>query len=213
MNLERLKKFIPSPVPIGLLALIGLLLLSGLLYYKAVRAQRYLEPSLALAQPRIEFAHNISRLFEEEFGTKKIDGMLLSGNSIFVDTSLIFVEPSKQIVINKMFLKKLSNIFLSMLSDSEMRSHFDLILISTRVHFSPSMEENKKRRITGQYLAESIVDSMYKVEPVLAKHYGIFAPTAVPERPDKKYHWVEFRIVPSERVHIEMMKSLNKYFF
>lgn len=213
MSLERLKKFIPSPVPVVLLTLIGLLLLSALLYYKAVRAQRYLEPSLALAQPRIEFTHNISQLFEKEFGPMKIEGVVLSGNSIFVDDSLIFSGPVMRKVIDRVFLKKLSNIFLSMLRDSEMRSHFDLILISTRIDFSPSMAENNKRRVTGQHISESIVDSLYKVEPVLAKYYGIFAPTAVPDRPDKKHNWVEFRIVPSERVHIEMMKSLNKYIF
>lgn len=213
MSYERLKKIIPSPVPIGLLALIGILLLSALLYYKAVRAQRYLEPSLALAQPRIEFAHNIRRLFEKEFGPEGIQGIILSGSSLFVDTSLLITGPANRKVIDHAFLKKLTNIFLSMLIDSEMRSHFDLILVSSRVHFSPSMEENRQRRLTGQYIAESIVDSMYKVEPALQKHYGIFAPTAVPDEPDKKYNWVEFRIVPSERVHIEMMKSLNKYFF
>ena len=68
MKYKRIQKFIPHPVPIVILTLIGLLLLSALLYYKAVRSQRYLEPSLALAQPRIEFIHKIGLFFQEEFG-------------------------------------------------------------------------------------------------------------------------------------------------
>ncbi len=68
------------------------------------------------------------------------------------------------------------------------------------------------RRIEGQNIAGFIMDSMYKVEPGLMKYYGRLAPTAQPDKPGPKY-WVEFMIVPSERVHVEMMESLNKYIF
>ena len=213
MKYKRIQKFIPHPVPIVILTLIGLLLLSALLYYKAVRSQRYLEPSLALAQPKIEFIHKINLFFQEEFGTDNVKGVLLSGNSIFVNSALIYSDPADSEIINTVFLAKVSSVFLSILEDTEMRSHLDLILISSRIHFSPSVKENRRRRIEGQLIAESVVDAMYKIEPALMKYYGIFAPTAVPDKPHKTYNWVEFRIVPSERVHIEMMRSLDKYFF
>ena len=150
MNFDRLKKIIPTAAPVGILILIGILLLSALLYYKSVRAQRYLEPSLALAQPRIAFANKVTLLFQKEFGPKRINGVVLTGNSIFVDNSLIFGSPDGPRVVDTVFLEKLSNIFLSMLSDPDMRSHFDLILVSARIHFSPSIDENKKRRIRGR---------------------------------------------------------------
>jgi len=213
VNSGYIKKLTPTAAPVGILILIGMLVLSALLYYKSVRGQRYLEPSLALAQPRVEFAHKITLLFQKEFGLKRINGVVLSGNSIFVDSSLIYGSPSGPRVLDTVFLKKLSSIFLSMLSDPEMRSHFDLILVSARIHFSLSVDENKLRRIRGLRIADSIVESMYSVSPALMKHYGMLAPTAVPDKPSAKYNWVEFRIVPSERVHVEMMESLNKYFF
>ncbi len=212
MNFDRLNRNIPTLAPLGILILIGMLLLSALLYYKSVRAQRYLEPSLALAQPRIEFANKVTLLFEKEFGPERIRGVVLSGNSIFVDSTLIFNDPRNPEGVDTAFLKKLSSIFLSMLSNHEMKSHFNLILVNSRVHFSLNIKENRIRRIRGQHIAGSIMDSMYTVEPALMKYYGIFAPTAQPDKPGAK-NWVEFRIVPSERVHVEMMESLNKYFF
>jgi hypothetical protein len=213
MNQKQIQKLIPPAAPIVILALIGLLLLSALLYYKAVRAQRYLEPSLALVQPGIEFAHKIRLLFKEEFGTDNVKGVLLVGNSVFIDNSLIYSDPDDLKTVDNVFLAKVSSVFLSILEDKEMRSHFDLVLISSRIHFSYKVEENRSRRIKGQLIAGSVVDAMYKVEPDLMKYYGIFAPTAVPDKPHKTYNWVEFRIVPNERVHIEMMKGLEKYFF
>lgn len=213
MNYKRIQKVVPPPAPIVILTLIGALLLSALLYYKAVRAQRYLEPSLALVQPRIEFTHKIRLLFKEEFGTDDIQGVLLSGDSIFIEHALIYRGPAGSKRIDNVFLSKVSRVFLSILEDTEMRSHFDLILISSRIHFNPSPEENRNRRRKGLLIAESVVDAMYQVEPSLLKYYGIFAPTAVPDKPHKTHNWIEFRIVPSERVHIEMMKGLEKYLF
>jgi hypothetical protein len=205
-------KKIPTLAPIGILMLIGILLLSALLYHKSVRAQRFLEPSLALAKPRIEFANNVNLLFQKEFGPDLVKGVVLYGNSIFVDSSLIFDNVANPKVIDTVFVKKLSNIFLSMLGDPAMRSHFDLILVSSRVEFSPSIQENRLRRRKGQYNAQSIIDYMYIVVPSLMKYYGTLAPTVVPNKSNTEYNWVEFKIVPSERAHVQIMESLEKYF-
>ena len=213
MKFDRFKKFILPSGPILVLILIGLMFLSALLYYKAVRAQRYLEPSLSIAQPRIDFIQDISRLLVKEFGTEKINGIILASNSIFVDGSLIFSDPVHRKAIDGMFLKKLSQVFLSMLQDQDMRSQFDLVLVSTRLKVSPSMDVTAKKRTERQHIAESILNSLYKVEPGLLKYYGTFTATTIPIPPNQKDNWVEFRIVPSEHLHIELMKSLNKYFF
>jgi hypothetical protein len=73
---------------------------------------------------------------------------------------------------------------------------------------------NKRQRNEIQHKAELILYSLYNLEPTLEKEYGIyFAATAVPVEPLTADNWVEFRIIPSEHLHIEMIKSLEKYFF
>jgi hypothetical protein len=186
---------------------------SALLYYKAVRAQRYLEPSLSIAQPRIDFMQDISRLLVKEFGTEDIKGIILASNSIFVDGSLIFSDPFHRKAIDSLFIKKLSRVFLSMLQDQDMRFQFNLILVSTRFNVSPSMDMTRKKRTKRQHIAESILDSLYQLEPDLSKHVGTFTATTIPVQPNQQDNWVEFRIVPNEHLHIELMKSLDKYSF
>jgi hypothetical protein len=208
-----MKNFILPPGPILALTLIGLMFLSALLYYKAVRAQRYLEPSLSIAQPRIDFMMNINSLLEDEFGTEKFPGIALARNSIFVEGSLIFPDPARRKAIDSMFLKRLSRVFLSMLQDHDMRSQFDLVLVSTKFKVSPRIDVTTNKRTERRQIAESILDSLYKVEPGLLKYYGTFTTTVIPVQPNQKDNWVEFRIIPSEHLHIELMKSLNKYFF
>jgi len=68
MKKVSINKFILPPGPILILTLIGLLLLSALLYYRAVKIQRFLEPVLAITQPRIAFSKNIYNLLLREFG-------------------------------------------------------------------------------------------------------------------------------------------------
>ena len=213
MRFDRFKKIILPPGPILALTLIGLMFSSALLYYKAVRAQRYLEPSLSIAQPRVDFIQNIRRLLVKEFGTEKINGIVLARNYIFVDGSLIFPDPVHQNAIDGKFLKKLSQVFLSMLQDQDMRSQFDLILVSTRFKVNPRMDVTRKIRTERQYIAESILNSLYQVEPGLINYFGTFTATAIPVQPNQKDTWVEFRIIPSEHLHIELMESLKKYFF
>jgi hypothetical protein len=213
VKFDRLRKFILPPGPILVLTLTGLIFSSALLYYKAVRAQRYLEPSLAIAQPKVDFIQNIRRLLIREFGTEKINGIVLARNYILVDSSLIFPDPVHRKKIDSIFLKKLSQVFLAMLQDQGMRSQFNLVLISTRLKVNSKMEVTAQKRTEKQYIAESIMNSLYKVEPNLLKYYGTFTATAILVQPNQNDNWVEFRIIPSEHLHIELMKSLQKYFF
>lgn len=213
MKLEKQKKYFMQPGHMISLTLIGFLLLSALLYYKAVRAQRYLEPSLALAQPRIEFAKRINQLLENEFGSEKITGVVLASNSIYVDKSLIFADPVNKEIANTMFIKKMSKVFLSILQDSHMKSQIELILVSERFRVSPHLEVTKQKRSVSQHIADLILDSLLDAEPELLKYYGLFTATAAPVQQDKKDNLIEFLIIPSEHLHIEMIKSLEKYFY
>ena len=89
MKEVRIKKFILPPGPILILTLIGLLLLSALLYYRAVRIQRFLEPALAITQPRITFSKNINNLILREFGKEESKGIKFRTGSILVEQSLL----------------------------------------------------------------------------------------------------------------------------
>lgn len=214
MSVNGKNKFTLLPGHILGLTLIGLLLVSAFVYYKAVKAQRYLEPTLAIAQPRIKFAKNLGLLIEKEFGSKNIKGVVHTASSIFVDEALLFKDTPGKKIPDTVFIQRLSQIFLSILQDPQLRTHFDLILVSTRLPISPHLDMNKRQRNEMQHKAELILYSLYKVEPNLEREYGIyFAAAAVPVEQLKRDNWVEFRIIPSEHLHIEMIKSLEKYFF
>ncbi len=204
----------PQPGHMLGLILMGVLLLSALLYYREVKVQRYLEPSLAIAQPRIEFNRRIRQVIEKEFGSARPVGLIFSANSIFVEDALIFRDPAKREVPDPAFMARLSQVFLSILGDPEMRLQFDLILIGTSLPLSPHVQMNRIKRFEMQHIAESIMDALYNAEPEIEKNYkNYFASTAIPVLRTKSDKWVEFRIIPNEHLHTEMIKSLEKYFF
>lgn len=214
MGVYRMKKIIPPPGHMLGITLTGILLLSALLYYRAVNAQRYLEPSLAVAQPRIEFAQKITRLLAEEFGPGKVKGIIFTGNAIFVEDSLIFSDPVKRSATRPEFIKKMARVFLTILNDTQMKPHIDLIMIGTRLPVSPHPGMNRIKKIEMQNIAERIKESLYGVEPGLQEKYRrYFVATAVSDERTKSDRWVQFRIIPGEQLHIEMIKSLDKYFF
>ncbi len=90
MNARSLWKLVPPAGPVLSLLLVGLVLLSALLYYRAVKIQRFLEPALALSQPRNEFAKNIKSIYQKEFGTKPVTGLRIKASSILMDRSFLF---------------------------------------------------------------------------------------------------------------------------
>jgi hypothetical protein len=101
---------------------------------------------------------------------------------------------------------------LSILEDNKMRIYFDHIMIGTQFPISPHFEINKKLRIEKGHRAELILDALYKIEPRLEQNYGnYFAVTALPVNPLQRSMFIEFVIIPSERLHIEMIRSLGKY--
>jgi len=196
------------------ITLIGLLLLSALIYYKSVKAQRYLEPSLAILEPQVAFAQKISDLINEEFGSKQNRGVIFTANSILVDDRLIFTDPFNKESVKPDFVRKLGNIMMAMLGDAQMRLHFELILISTRLPLSPHLILNKQKQIEKQNNAELVLNALYKISPELKNNYALyFTSSVIPVRPKQNENWIEFRFIPTEHLHIDMMKSLKKYSF
>ena len=208
-----IKKFILPPGPILILTLIGLLLLSALLYYRAVKIQRFLEPALAITQPRITFSKNINNLLLREFGKEESEGIKFKAGSIFVEQSLLISGVRNIKGEDTVVLKKLGRVFMDAFSDPDIRDNISLILVIARPPLSPEKISNKELRYQIQNRAGLILNSIYKVAPGLESNYGrYFAATALPVgRAVKETEWIEFRIIPTEKLHIEVLQSLEKY--
>jgi hypothetical protein len=207
-----LKRLMPQQGPLFVLTLIGILLLTAVLYYRAIKVQRFLEPALAISQPRNEFAQNINKLLSKEFGNNTIEIRFMMG-SILIEESVLFAGNDRIKGSAPKILKKLSNVFISALDDENMRSYISNILIIAYFPLSSDSGSNNMMRTEMQHRAELILDSMYKAEPKLKKDYGTyFAATAMPvAAPEGETGWIMFRIIPSELVHIEVLQRLHKY--
>jgi hypothetical protein len=110
-------------------------------------------------------------------------------------------------------LKKLARVFISALRDPEMSPHIDLILVSATVPQSGDMEMNRMRRREMRDKAGLVLNSLYREEPELESDFSTrFAATVkTSEVPEGMGEWVEFRIVHSQMLHIEVLKRFQKY--
>ena len=215
MKSDAIKKLIPPLGPLFSLTLVGLLLLSAILYYRAVKIQRFLEPALAISEPRMKFNQNIRGLLAREFSPGQIKGIKFRAGTILVDESLIFERAhSKGGSTEPVVLKKLSRFFLSALDNPEIRENISLILIIVRFPLGKDMILNRQARFAVQDSTVLLLNSLFTAEPRLEKDYTIFfTATAIPaiEPPGEGGSAVEFRIIPTERLHIDILDRLHKY--
>ncbi len=213
MKSKSLWRYAPPAGPLLGLLLIGLVLLSALLYYRAVKIQRFLEPALALSQPRNEFAKNISAIFQKEFGTGAVEGLTVKSSSIVMDTAMLFNRDGSIKPSARSDFRKLSRIFLALLANEHTRSEISLILIIGRYAPFGSSPATGMERFRAQQLTGLIEDALFHVEPTLGRGYGAyFGVTALPmHQQAQSPSQVEFRIIPSEYLHIEVLEKLEKY--
>ncbi|SPP99722.1 hypothetical protein NBG4_110025 [Candidatus Sulfobium mesophilum] len=213
MKEESIRKFILPPGPILSILLIGLLLLSVLLYYRAITIQRFFEPALAMTQPRIKFSNNINNLLLKEFGKEEIKGIKFKTGSILIEQSMLFPDTQNIDVAEPVILEKLGHVILSALSDPDIRDNISLIIVITRFPLNSGITSNKELRYQLQRRAELIRESLFSIEPQLEEKYGTyFAATAMAVDPTvKETNWIEFRIISTEMLHIEVLKRLEKY--
>src|SRR5512135_2039485 len=129
MNGKNPWKYVPPPGPVLSLLLIGLVLLSSLLYYRSVKIQRFLEPALALSQPRNEFTKNIKQIIQKEFGAGKIEGLNVRTSSIVMETSLLFSPDGHLKASAQTDLQKLARVFLALMKDDHLKSEISVVLI------------------------------------------------------------------------------------
>jgi len=213
MGLFPFRKLILQPGPILSLTLIGILLLSAVIYYRANNVQRFLEPALALSEPRLKFSQNIRDILSKEFDTKELKGIRFKSGSIFVEHSLLF-EPSRQMKeVNPVVMKKLGRVFISVLQAPETRSNISLILVCMSYPSGTNELLNKEFRFYIQERAVLLLNSLFFVEPGLEKNYGrYFAAAALPASSTlKEPPPLEFRLIPTEQLHIEVLQRLEKY--
>ncbi len=215
MNSDAVKKLIPPLGPLFSLTLIGVLLLSAILYYRAVKIQRFLEPALAISEPRMNFNRNIRALIAKEFSPRQRKGITFSAGTIVVDESLIFESThSKEQPGVPVVLRKLSRVFAAALDNPEIRKNISLILITARFPLTKDVILNRQKRFEVQDRAVLILNSLFVAEPTLEKKYtSFFTATAIPaaEPPKAGGMAIEFRIVPTERLHIEVLERLEGY--
>lgn len=213
MNMDSLRKYMLPPGPILSLTLVGLMLLSALLYYRAIKIQRFLEPAFAISEPRIQFAQSINSLLVREFGEGDVKGISFSGGSIFVQQSLLVESEHHEKDSGSGIIEKLSRVFLAALHDPGIRGHVSLILVNAKFRISRDSKLNRIMRSRTQQVADMVLNALYASEPTLEVYYGgYFAASALPVRATaREADWIEFRIVPTERMHIDVLQRLGKY--
>lgn len=213
MKFGFLRKILLPPGPILSLTLIGLLLLSAVLYYKAVRFQRFMEPALAISHPRAEFIEKIRNLIADEFGLGQPAAVRFAMDSILVDGSLVATELLREKKSESVFFKKLSGLFLSILRESELRPHVDLILVITRLPVTAHRETDNTRGVDMEHRAESVLASLYASAPELKQIYGDYFAAVTAAAYGNETMRVEFRFIQGEHLHIEFLQRLQKYVY
>lgn len=206
-------RLVPSAGPVLSLLLIGLVLLSALLYYRAVKIQRFLEPALALSQPRNELSRRLNQSFREEFGDRPVAGLQVRTGSIVMHRSALFLPSGKLRPEGKSRLKKLARVFRSLLDDEQVRPGISRIMIVTRFPHRAEPGANVPARMNEQFMVGFIQDALFLEEPLLGRRYAPYFTTGTQPlgSGDRIEGTVEFFIVPSEYLHIKVLERLEKY--
>jgi len=200
------------PGPLFSFLLVGLVLLSGLLYYRAIKIQRFLEPALALSQPRNVFSEAILQAVEKEFGKGPVPGISVRTSSLIIDQTLLVSSSGKVHPAGRTVLQRMARIFKGLMEDTNTRADINLVLISAGYPPGRSSSETEER-LKVQRMLGGLLDGIYQAEPILRDDYLNFfatAPRAVPSREGYRER-IEFRIIPSEMLHMEFLQRLQKY--
>jgi hypothetical protein len=213
MGAFSFKKLILPPGPILSLTLIGVLLVSAVIYYRAINVQRFLEPALAISEPRLKFSQNVRDALSKEFSPEELKGVRFRAGSIFVEQSMLFGSSRPVKTVNEAVVKKLGRVFLSLLRKPETRSNISLILVSISYPPGQNAMMNKEFRFFTQERAGLLLNSLFFVEPELEKNYGRYFTAAALPASSKMLESppLEFRLIPTERLHIEVLQRLEKY--
>jgi hypothetical protein len=205
---ENVRNIIPAE-PVVILALIGLMLIGAILYYRSVNLQRFLEPSLAVLEPRTMLSSRLKDLTNEELGPEYSPGIIVLSTGLMIHKSLLLSpEYHKPSIITQRLANMLNRLF----EDPWMAGNVEMIMVKTSAPVDLPLEQREKVKHNMQQQSESVLESILGTSPALAeKHSDKFAATAVLSRNTKNYDWVMLDIIPSERLHIEVLERLGKY--
>ena len=90
---RSVRRLVPIEFVVAL-TLIGLILVGAVLYSNSIRFQRFIEPMIAVLQPRGEFSERFKQLILGEFETLNKDEVVLRGNILRVRRSFLTDEGS-----------------------------------------------------------------------------------------------------------------------
>ena len=88
----------------------------------------------------------------------------------------------------------------------------EMILVKTSVPMNLPPEIAKQAQEQMRQQSETVLKAILGINPALAEgHSDRFAATTVLSRKVENADWVEMEIIPSERLHIEVLERLGKY--
>ena len=204
------RRLAPVEFVVGL-TLIGSILVGAVLYSNSIRFQRFIEPMLAVLQPRSEFSLRLKQLMLEEFEILNRDEIVLHGNILRVRRSFLADEGSHRSGFRN--FERLGRVFLGMMEDNWMRANTDFIMVSLQAPYLLNEEENRQIRQATARDAELVLVTVLNATPELrAKYAPLFTSSVISSPPSAHLgEWVTFHIMPSERLHAEVLKRLEKY--
>lgn len=202
------RKLIPAE-PVIILTLIGLMLTGALLYYRSVNLQRFLEPALAVLEPRTRLASRLGKLASEELGIEYAQKIVIRSSSIMVHKSLFTSDAHHNVPV---VIGRLSRMMFRLFEDPWMASNIEMIMVKTSVPINISPEDKADALAKMRKQSEAVLKAILGTDPALATGYSDkFAATTVFSRNNDKADWLTMDIIPSERLHIEVLERLGKY--
>ncbi len=211
MDIEFVRRYMLPPGVVLSTTLIGLILIGVVLYTKADRAQRFLEPTLAISNPRIQFSGRFAEIVEENLSPEGLRNVLVSGTSIRVRRDNLFPEDFHRGKVP--LISGIGRIFHTVMEDPQMSKYIDFILVVTRFPDAKEHGANIQARKEASGIAENVLNAMFAVSPDLeAKHVVHFASASIADPYAGNIgDVVEFHIIPSERMHIDLLMKLQRY--
>ena len=211
MGFAKLTRFIPSLRVILTLAIMSLVLLSLVVYYRAARIQRFSELVLTIYQPQSTFSQKTIGLFINHFNQRKISSIRFTTNSLCIDESLLSMVNANSNDTQSTVMKDLGKIFHTILQNPELRSNIELILVSTIGPESLDMSLSSKNHRTLQAKSESVLGSLFMAEAELEQKYSsFFASTVIRTNDvDRDHCVIEFRFIPNDRLYLDYLQKVQ----
>lgn len=207
-DMDTQRKLIPAE-PVIILTLIGLMLTGAVLYYRSANLQRFLEPALAVLEPRTRLASRLGDLASEELGIEYAQKLVVRSSSIMVHKSLFTSDAHHNVPV---VIRRLSKMMLRLFEDPWMAANVEMIMVKTSVPINIPTEDRANALAKMRKQSEAVLNAILGTDPLLAAGYSDkFAATTVYSRNNEKADWVTMDIIPSERLHVEVLERLGKY--